>query len=68
MKENQKDVINLAALLQFLQIYLPFQFGVDKVEAVSYTEAEILVFFLPMTISAILKAAWIKGLALSGVF
>ena len=39
MKENQKDVINLAVLLQFLRIYLPFQFGLDKVEPVSYTDS-----------------------------
>ena len=51
MKKNQnpKDVINLLTLLQFLEIYLAFQFGIDKAETVSYTDIVLLVF-LPMTI------------------
>ena len=49
MKENQKDVINLLTLLQFLKIYLAFQFGFDKVELGSYSDAALLVF-LPVTI------------------
>ena len=44
MKKNPKDVINLLTLLQFLKIYFSFQFGIEKVETVSYTDTALLVF------------------------